>query len=203
MATCKRCEKQAAARGLCPTHWMAWRRQTGPGFLSLYGDVEARFWAKVDRSNDLGCWLWLGTLERSGYGQFFTNATPRLAKAHRFAYELLIGRVPDGCELDHLCHDPAVCSLKNACTHRRCVNPAHLEPVTRRANVLRSGTASAVNARKMSCVKGHPLTGENLYVTPSTGGRQCRACARERRYRRRPVSASAEGARRLAIPWGE
>ena len=96
MRTCSRegCEKPAVARGLCSTHWMAWRRAT-PDFKPLYGDVVERFWSKVDKRGPDDCWPWLGTLEPTGYGQFFTNGTPRLAKAHRFAYELVVGPIPE------------------------------------------------------------------------------------------------------------
>lgn len=181
------CSKRAVARGWCNTHWTQWRRST-KDFVPIYGRVEERFWSKVDRSGGpQACWPWLGTLERSGYGQFFDpNHEPRLAKAHRYAYELLVGPVPGGLDLDHACHTrDEQCNLKSACPHRRCVNPAHLEPVSERENLLRSRNHMADQAKRTHCVHGHELSGENL-VMRSDGGRRCRTCKNagaRRRYR--------------------
>ena len=84
--------------------------------------------------------------------------------SHRLAYELEIGPIPAGLEIDHLCRV------------RNCVNPAHLEPVTHAENIRRGTGPLAENARKTECVHGHPLEGANLYVRPGDGHRQCRAC---------------------------
>jgi hypothetical protein len=180
------CAKAAVARGLCPTHWMAWRRAE-VDFASLYGNVERRFWSKVDKRGDDECWPWTGTLEWSGYGQFFTNGTPRLVKAHRYSYELLVGPIPGGLDLDHTCHDPKECPPGDQCPHRRCVNPAHLEPVTERENTLRSGSSSAQYAVRTHCANGHEFTPETTAYRKG-GARRCKLCknAREReRYRDR------------------
>jgi hypothetical protein len=125
--------------------------------------VHDRFWAKVDKTD--GCWLWTGALYRNGYGQF--GAAWRESSnwlAHRFAYEALVGPIPDGLHLDHV--------KDRGCTSRACVNPAHLEPVPPRVNVQRGEPAT-----KTHCVNGHPLSGENLYRGPD-GRRQCRTCRR-------------------------
>ena len=90
-----------------------------------------RFWSKVDRTDPAGCWMWLGQVNQWGYGHF--RRTPRAdrpgpsatVKAHRFAYELLIGPIPAGLTLDHLCG------------RRACVRPDHLEPVTNAENLRR------------------------------------------------------------------
>lgn len=180
------CEKPAIARGMCSTHWMAWRRAT-PDFTSLYGkSLEERFWSKVDKRGPDECWPWKGTLEKTGYGQLFTNGAngyPRIAKAHRVGYELLVGPVPEGLDLDHTCHDPSECNLGDDCPHRRCCNPAHLEPVTERVNCLRSGSSAAEYAKRTHCANGHPLSGDNL-ILRANGARRCRTCknARERAY---------------------
>ncbi len=98
-------------------------------------------------------------------------------RAHRFAYELLVGPIPDGLVIDHLCRV------------RHCVNPAHMEPVTRWENTLRGGSFSAVAARQTHCVNGHPFDEENTHVD-RRGFRRCRACNRER-LRRRAMESRA------------
>lgn len=127
--------------------------------------TDERFWAKVERGD--GCWLWSGRLDR-GYGRFYVSHH-RTVRAHRFAYESLIGLIPSGLDLDHLCRN------------RRCVNPAHLEPVTRRENLMRSPlTQASLNAGKAECLSGHSLADARIY----DGKRECRTCERERGRRR-------------------
>jgi hypothetical protein len=94
-------------------------------------------------------------------------------RAHRVAYELLVGPIPDGMHLDHLCRTPA------------CVNPAHLEPVTPRVNSLRGVSFSAVNATKETCPAGHPYSADNTYLSPTKRNRLCRTCqaVHKRAYR--------------------
>lgn len=129
-------------------------------------DPTTRFWKKVSKQ-DNGCWLWTGALV-NGYGQILVGK--RRILAHRFAYELLVGPIPDGITLDHLCRV------------RNCVNPEHLEPCTMKDNTLRGVGLSAINARKTHCKHGHPFDAKNTYLR-LTGGRTCRSCcaARERR----------------------
>jgi hypothetical protein len=118
-----------------------------------------------------GCWIFEGQ-RRDGYGQIWvgsrTDGTRRVRKAHEVAYESLIGPVPDGLVLDHLCRN------------RACVNPEHLEPTTQADNLARSLLVpSTRNARKSACPKGHPYDDENTYVDRH-GKRYCRACRRLR-----------------------
>lgn len=107
------------------------RRGRKPGT----GRPEAeRFWEKVDKSGD--CWIWTAYRLPYGYGQFTSNDY-RHYRAHRYAYEALVGPIPAGLHLDHLCHNGTDCYGGRACPHRACVNPAHLEPVTNRENLRR------------------------------------------------------------------
>lgn len=126
------------------------------------GTPAQRFWAKVDPTGP--CWLWTAGVDGTGYGQL--KVGKRTLKAHRFAYELLVGPVPDGLELDHLCRV------------RHCVNPGHLEPVTHAEN-CRRGLVGQNMAVKTHCPQGHAYDEQNTYVAAS-GSRQCRACARKR-----------------------
>jgi hypothetical protein len=113
-----------------------------------------RFWEKVEKTPT--CWIWTASRDPAGYGRF-EGAYP-----HRFAYQLLVGPIPAGLDLDH------------ACRVRHCVNPSHLEPVTHRVNVLRGISPMAINARKVICKRGHPFDETN---TRRNGTRRaCRKC---------------------------
>lgn len=116
-----------------------------------------------------GCWEWTGTRNKKGYGKYAHHL------AHRLVYEEEVGPIPAGLELDHLCRSPA------------CVNPAHLEPVSHRENLLRGDTIAARNAAKTHCVRGHPFDDRNTRTRPD-GSRECRTCGAEgarARYRRK------------------
>lgn len=158
------CERPLCARDWCGTHYSRWRR-TGTTDDNIYPDPLQRFWAKVDVRGEDDCWLWTAALATGGYGLY--GVDQRMKLCHRFAYELLVGPIPDGLQIDHLCRN------------RRCVNPSHLEPVTCRENVLRGMSRAAVNARKTHCPQGHAYDDDNTYITP-VGGRNCRACKRAR-----------------------
>lgn len=139
-----------------------------------------RFWQKVSVNTETGCWEWRGAPITSGYGQIRLRGVGVVA--HRFSYTNLVGPVPAGLELDHLCRN------------RLCVNPEHLEPVTRAENVRRGVSAERTRqyfASKTHCKAGHPLTGYNLII-PKDGRRRCRVCrqATNRRYLARKKEAN-------------
>ncbi|KPC70104.1 hypothetical protein ADL26_17965, partial [Thermoactinomyces vulgaris] len=115
---------------------------------------------KVDRSGP--CWIWTAGTNKSNYGYFKVNGEAQ--EAHRVAFEMLRGPVPEGLHLDHLCHtnDPA-CKAGDLCLHRRCVNPDHLEPVSKRENIRR-GQSGSNNADKTRCPAGHAYDAANTYV---------------------------------------
>jgi hypothetical protein len=145
--------------------------------------LGSRFWKFVDQSQGPdGCWLWTGALRR-GYGTFWLNR--RNVSSHVLAYETLVGSIPDGWQIDHLCHDARTCKLSETCPHRACVNPAHLRAVTAQDNTLRSGNPAARFAGATHCVNGHEFTEENTYRRPK-GGRTCKACAKINGLRYRP-----------------
>jgi hypothetical protein len=127
-------------------------RRIGPG------TAETRFLASVEKTAE--CWIWRGHVT-NGYGRIYVDG--KHVGAHRFSFELHVGPIPEGLHIDHLCRNQV------------CVNPAHLEPVTPRENLLRGFSNAAQNARKTHCKHGHSLA--NAYVRPN-GQRACRECRR-------------------------
>lgn len=129
-----------------------------------------------------GCWHWVGAKLQSGYGRF--KVASKVVQAHLASYEHFIGPVPEGLELDHLCRN------------RACVNPFHLEPVTRSENVLRGDGPLVTRLRhqqRTHCPKGHPYDEKNTYLWQHPKGymlRDCRACTNERRREKRRRDAN-------------
>lgn len=143
--------------------------------------LPAPFWAKV-AVGDQGCWEWTAARTSAGYGRAWDPQTGAVTYAHRLAYGRLVGPIPDGLELDHLCRN------------RACCNPAHLEAVSHSVNVQR-GTAwhgiAAARAEQTHCVNGHEFTAENTYVSSGKKRqRHCRTC----RYDRQKAARRAAGA---------
>ena len=131
--------------------------------LGVVQPPEVRFWSRVNKSGPLGCWEWTAGKTTSGYGAF--RVGNRAVVSHRYAYELLIGPIPETLQLDHLCRN------------RACVNPSHIEPVTQVVNLARGISGPATNARKTHCSRGHEFTAENTYSPPSNPThRGCRKC---------------------------
>lgn len=121
--------------------------------------VQARFWRQVNKTDT--CWVWVGKLHHTGYGNFSVNST--YISAHRYAYLVLVGAIADGLELDHLCRN------------RACVNPAHLEAVTHQVNAARG--VHPGQPKRSHCFRGHAMTPDNVKVHVN-GSRQCRTCRR-------------------------
>jgi hypothetical protein len=134
----------------------------------MKGTVLERLWARLAPDRETGCLLWTGAQTGTGYGHM--------------RVELLVGAVPAGLVLDHLCRRPL------------CANPAHLQAVTMAENVRRGNGPAVAGARqraKTHCPAGHEYSTANTYVRPGGAGRTCRQCnltayrrCRERRLAR-------------------
>lgn len=159
------CDRPLLAKGLCRLHYDRQWRYGRTELLDRVRPPENRFWEKVDKNGpiperrpDLGpCWIWTATLSgpRGPYGQFFDGV--RVVPAHRFAYELLVGPIPDGHHLDHICLNPP------------CVRPSHTEPVTLTENNRR---AAKIRLESPEYPCGHPR------IADRPG--KCPVCERER-----------------------
>ncbi len=134
-------------------------------------DLARKLLAKTEIIGD--CWVWTGGRNRNGYGHLRWEG--REQYVHRLAHQYLIGPIPETCTVDHV--------QSRGCAHRACWNPAHLEAVPHRENVLRGDTIPARNLTKTHCPYGHPYIGENLYVRKN-GSRECRICCRTRNQAR-------------------
>jgi len=179
------CDNKKVARGWCGKHYQRWAKYGDPAHpTQIRGDDESRFWSMVDKGGPGDCWLWSGGKTTNGYGQFFTGGVT--VGAHRYAYELMVGPIPEGMQVDHRCHnEDQSCGRGTECLHRRCVRAFdHLRLASPRENVLAGRTVPAANAMKSECKRGHLFDEENTYWIPS-GGRECRACKKWRAARRR------------------
>lgn len=137
--------------------------------------MSEKFLERVDRRGPDECWPWLGAKTPKGYG--YLGKVP----AHRIAYELAYGPIPEGLEIDHV--------RARGCTRRDCVNPAHLEAVSHRENLLRGDTFAGRRAVQTHCVNGHEFTEANTYRRADRDTRECRTC------RNRSAAASHQKAK--------
>lgn len=136
--------------------------------------LPMRVLVKIEFGHDGGCWHWMAQRNEGGYGRVRGDGgtKSRTMQAHRYLYEHMVGPIPEGMTLDHLCGV------------RHCVNPAHLDPCTIGENTRRSPrTAASLNAAKTHCVRGHTLTGRNVRLDKD-GNRLCRRCRADEALRR-------------------
>lgn len=170
-------ERAQKARMLEAIMWLVEGDRLSPENVANAGRLIAGTKAGMD-----GCWIWQRTKTQSGYGVKYFVGRNRTTFAHRVAYETFIGPIPDGREVDHLCHT------------RACCNPCHLRAVTHSTNILsrrsvgvrkRKPLAGVKMPKATHCKKGHPFTPENILVI--RGGPTCRACDKLRgiAYRKR------------------
>jgi hypothetical protein len=148
------CGRAHYARGWCGRHYKIWKARGDANWQPP--SLADRFWAKVDKTDE--CWLWTGFRGPLGYGRIGIDGRPH--QAHRVAWRLSGRELIKGYELDHLCRNPP------------CVNPNHLEQVTHKVNMSRSG-----KARQTHCKHGHVFDEANTHVKRN-GTRSCRACHR-------------------------
>ena len=144
----------------------------GPLMESTIPECLAPYPVRADES---GCWIWHGQRNNAGYGMAFRICScgegTTFMPAHRMAYLMIVGPIPDGLVIDHLCRNPP------------CVNPAHLEAVTARENTIRGTSPVAINAVKTHCIRGHEFTPENTVPHKSESGKINRRCLTCRRLR--------------------
>lgn len=141
--------------------------------------ISGRFWERVSPEPMSGCWIWDGSATAAGYGTLHANGRPR--SAHRVAYEMYRGRIPDGLELDHKCRNTF------------CVNPDHLDAVPHAVNVRRGHAGRAtgrLQRAKTHCPGGHEYNARNTHIR-ANGERECSECTRirAREYQRRKRAA--------------
>lgn len=146
---------------------------------------------------DTDCILWPHRLNKQGYGMCSYNGKyGRLA--HRVAWEKVNGPIPEGMEIDHLCHDFEVCKLGNECPHRRCVNVEHMVLATHAENTERGG-AGKHQAAKTHCPQGHPYEETARPTGRPQPGRRCRVCMTESQRRRRLAKRAAAQSLPLSV----
>lgn len=156
---------------ISPTTVVRVLKEEGVSIRALRGKTcLERFLDYAIVNSDPECWGWRGWINKRGYAYFHRRREDGsfiTCKAYRWSYEHYVGPIPEGMEIDHLCRNTG------------CVNPAHLEPVTRRENVLRSpDTISGAAIRKTECKRGHPFDEENTAYNKH-GHRHCKTCQRE------------------------
>lgn len=134
-----------------------------------------RLIAQIDfESNaETGCWRWKGSKKSRGYGVFFYG--DKYASAHKASWTMFFGPVAEGLQLHHRVEEPIRCMGPS------CINPAHLLPLDHRTHVLEYTPSNVTvgNRERTHCIRGHELSGSNLYVYPGTTKRRCMACHRQ------------------------
>ena len=137
------------ALDVCPSCLHIAARAKRAADLPVPRSGAEKMWAKIDKQPN-GCWHWTGGINPDGYGASTKGLGVSSSAAHRAMYELVVGPIPKGMTLDHLCHTRNLLSCWSAdpCLHRRCVNPSHLEVVTAGENARRNKRIVAYRSRR-------------------------------------------------------
>jgi hypothetical protein len=145
-------------------HYERWKRTGDPLTPARKPPID-RLLSKVTEDGN-GCWIFNGKINHNGYGTLYVGPRRWDTKlTHRLTYEHFITEIPEDLQMDHLCRA------------RACCNPWHLEPVTRKENILRGESPAAKAARVTECPRGHAYDDANTY-SYSDGSRECRICRR-------------------------
>lgn len=185
------CGRKHEGRGWCSAHYQQWKRTGKVHALRIQGDDDARF-AQYVRTLPNGCVEWTGYRDKNGYGHFSANSKPVLA--HRWRWQRDNGPLGLEFDLDHYRYP-----------ERGCIGPScvlHVRPTTRRENSLRGQAPAAWNLAKTHCPKGHPYSGDNLYVYPPTGGRACKKCSKDAARRAQNYKGNLPHKERTHCPRG-
>lgn len=180
MKTCsvEGCDRRHLAKDLCGKHYQANAKYGHPLRTARELKFNDRFWAKVDKSGT--CWLWTASTFGNGYGQFNSRGRSGSPEpAHRVAYRLTKGEIPEGMHLDHICHTIL------------CVRPDHLRPVTRKQNL-----------ENLSGAHRDSRTGARGVMQTPAGTYQASACSFGRTYYAgtfTTIPEAAEAARQLRL----
>jgi hypothetical protein len=165
------CTTKAYCKQMCQKHYRRWKKHGSPHTIGQSGQPKTpfaeRFWRHIDILGPDECWPWKGYIAHNGYAIVHLDDFRKTMTAHRAAYLLTHGSIPEALVMDHLCRN------------RSCMNPKHLEAVTQRENLIRGDTLPGRNSRKTHCLRGHPFDQSNTWKTKE-GHRHCRECARIR-----------------------
>lgn len=159
------CSGSVQARGWCSKHYGRWRRR-GTTELPKPQPLDDRLMRHARFDFDTGCIEWTACVDPDGYGRIKVDGQTRMA--HRVAYEMFVGPIPEGLHLDHLCRN------------RKCINPHHLDPVSSLVNTRRG----AGHGSETHCPQGHEYSGANLRISTDRFGykhRHCRTCHHQQR----------------------
>lgn len=149
-------------------------------FLEISDKLSARIEANSFPIPVTGCVVWTGKIDPKGYGMLYVRAK-KTVLAHRAVFEIANGAIDDSLVIDHLCRV------------RCCINPLHMEQVTLAENTRRGDGICSINRRKTHCVRGHMLSGDNIYIR-SDGCRICKQCEKQTKSRYLANKAKAKEA---------
>lgn len=136
-------------------------------------DPLKRFVAGIEIAEN-GCWHWKKSITTNGYGEFVPNGNGSKTRAHIWSYLFFVGNYDRSLDLDHTCHNNTDCKGGKSCLHRRCVNPIHLNPVTRKENA-NNGNCGHYLSERTHCINGHEFNSDNTQFGKDNK-RRCRKC---------------------------